>query len=123
MLYGNEEASECLAQFALGCLEFGNLFGTEVGRIDLGLGGFGAGLDHGLQGAALVFGIPLDGGYQIGNQVGTALINIFYLGPGGFYTFLALDEAVISVLSPTEQSQRNYGQDNDGNDSFFHMIV
>ena len=90
-----EESTESLREFTLRLLESRHLFGCGLAGIDGYLRGLGAGSDHTFEGFAFVLGIALDGGDEVWDEVGAALIGALQVAPRAGDGFVLLHKAVV----------------------------
>ena len=86
-----EEATEGLREFTLRR----HLFGCGLAGIDGYLRGLGAGSDHAFEGFAFVLGIALDGGDEVWDEVGAALIGALQIVPRLRNGFVLLYQAIV----------------------------
>jgi hypothetical protein len=97
VLADHQQAPDRALQLALRLLELlqrGRIVGVDVDAADLGarLGDLG-------QYLLLVAGIPADGVDQIGHQVGTALVDVEHLRPGGGDGLVLLLDGVVAAAA------------------------
>ena len=95
-------------------LELGDIFGSQVGRIQIDGGRVGTGLDHLCQGFLLKVGIALHGGNQIGDEIGSALVGALDLAPLAFDAFIQGDKTVVGAHAPHYKTQDNGGEGQNG---------
>lgn len=110
---------ECVGEFVLGFLEFGDVLVGELIGIDDDGACLCAGLDYFGEGAFLVVGCTFDDGFEAGDEVGAALIYVFYLCPSFLDVFVLGDHFALSADGP---KYYYCCYCDDGNGGFFHGV-
>jgi hypothetical protein len=107
----HHQAAERAAQFALRRLEL-----AEGGRVvecfgrDLDGRGLGARLHHLGQRVLLKGGFALDGGHDVGHQVGAALVLVQHFRPGRFGLLVQALEVVVAAAREQQAQQADEDQ-------------
>ena len=107
--FDGHETAERAAEVALRLLELSHCLLVEIAGVDGNACGFGASLDDGSKGLALVGGVAFDGGDEVGDEVGTALVYVFNLCPLRLDSFLFFDHVIVSAAG--EEHCREGGEE------------